>query len=63
MYRGISSSDEAALEIRSLVKTKTPQVHFHHYPAREERYFSRLLAVIRPYLGDLHSGRFVFRLR
>ena len=53
--------DEAALEIRSLVKTNTPQVHFHCHPIRDERHFRRLFAVIRAYLDDMHSARFVFR--
>lgn len=61
LFRETSSVDEAALEIRSLVKTKTPQVHFHRYAARDQRHFRRLFAVIRAYLEDLHSGRFVFR--
>ena len=61
LFRETSAVDETALEIRSLVKTKTPQVHFHRYPARDERHFRRLFAVIRAYLDDLHSGRFVFR--
>ncbi len=61
LFREPSPVDEAALEIRSLVKTKTPQVHFHRYPARDERHFRQLFAAIRAYLDDLHSGRFVFR--
>jgi hypothetical protein len=43
------------------VKTKTPQVHFHHYRSRDEQHFRRLFAVIRAYLDDLDSGQFVFR--
>jgi len=60
-YRHASPVEEAGLEIRSLVKTKVPQVHFHRYPARDERHFGRLFAVIRAYLDDLDTGRFVFR--
>ena len=29
--------------------------------ARNEKHFQRLFAVIRAYLDDLHSGRFLFR--
>jgi putative RecB family exonuclease len=61
LFRPLSPVDEAGLEIRSLVKTKTPQIQFHRYPARSERHFRRLFAVIRAYLDDLHSDRFVFR--
>jgi len=52
---------EAGLEIRSLVKTKIPQVQFHRYEARTERHFRRLFAVIRAYLDDLERGSFVYR--
>lgn len=61
LFRNASSCAEAGLEIRSLVKTKTPQVHFHEYPPRTERHFRRLFAIIRRYLDDLDSGRFVIR--
>ena len=61
LYRHASPIQEAGLEIRSLVKTKVPQVHFHRYPPRDERHLGRLFAVIRAYLDDLDSGRFVFR--
>jgi putative RecB family exonuclease len=36
LFRQASPVREAGLEIRSLVKTKTPQVHFHRYPSRDE---------------------------
>ena len=52
---------ESSLEIRSLIKTKVPQVKLHAYPSRTEAHFHRLLAVIRAYLDDLDSGRFIFR--
>jgi putative RecB family exonuclease len=61
LFRHASLIQEAGLEIRSLVKTKVPQVHFHRYSARGEQHFGRLFAVIRAYLDDLDSGRFVFR--
>jgi putative RecB family exonuclease len=61
LFRKSSPVKEASLEIRSLVKTKVPQVHFHRYPARGERHFQRLFSVIRAYLDNLDSGRFVFR--
>ena len=61
LFRQASPAQEAGLEIRNLVKTKTPQIQFHRYPARTEQHFGRLFAVIREYLDALHSGRFVFR--
>jgi hypothetical protein len=61
LFRQATGMTELALEIRRLVKTKVPQVSFHRWPARTERHFGRLFAVIRAYLDDLHAGRFVFR--
>jgi len=39
LFRRASPIQEVGLEIRSLVKTKAPKVHFH--PARNERHFGR----------------------
>ena len=61
LFRQATGTTESALEIRRLVKTKVPQISFHRWPARTERHFGRLFAVIRAYLDDLHAGRFVFR--
>lgn len=49
------------MEIRNLIKTKIPKVQFHRYAARNEKHLQRLFAVIRAYLDDLHSGKFLFR--
>ncbi len=61
LFRQTTGLNESALEIRRLVKTKTPQVSFHRWPARTGNHFGRLFAVIRAYLDDLYSQRFVFR--
>ena len=61
LLRHNSSAHEAGLEIRSLIKTKIPKVEFHRYDARNEKHFGRLFAVVRAYLDDLDSGRFLFR--
>lgn len=61
LFRHASHEVEADLEIRSLIKTKTPKVETHRYAARQEKHFGRLFAVIRAYLDDLDRGRFVFR--
>ena len=61
LFRAASHSQESALEIRQLVKTKTPCVEVHRHPARTNAHFRRLFAVIRAYLDDLDSGRFIFR--
>jgi len=61
LFRQATGDEEGALEIRSLIKTKTPKIEFHRYPARSDAHFRRLFAVIRAYLDDLDAGRFVFR--
>ena len=61
LFRHTSQRQESALEIRNLMKTKTPKIETHRYPARDERHFRRLFSIIRAYLDDLDSGRFVFR--
>lgn len=52
---------ESGLEIRQLVKTKSPRVESFRYEPRQERHFRRLFALLRAYLDDLHAGRFIFR--
>jgi putative RecB family exonuclease len=59
MYRRASGRDEGGLEIRSLIKTKTPKLDFHRYEPRSERHFRRLFAAIRAYLDDLDRGQYV----
>jgi len=61
LIRHNSAAHEAGLEIRSLVKTKVPKVELHRYAARDEKHFRRLFAVVRAYIDDLDSGRFLFR--
>lgn len=61
LFRQTTGDEEGGLEIRSLVKTKTPKIEFHTYQARREQHFRRLFAVIRAYLDDLARGSFVFR--
>jgi putative RecB family exonuclease len=61
LFRQATGDEEGGLEIRSLVKTKTPKIEFHTYQARREQHFRRLFAVIRAYLDDLDRGSFVFR--
>jgi putative RecB family exonuclease len=61
LFRQASPEPEAGPEIRNRVKTKTPQIQFHRYPARGEQHFRRLFAIIREYLDCLDSGRFCIR--
>jgi putative RecB family exonuclease len=61
LFRQVEQRQEAGLEIRSLVKTKTPKIEFHRYPARTDAHFRRLFSVIREYLNSLECGRFNYR--
>ena len=61
LFRQVTGRTEAGLEIINLVKTKTPKVERHSFPARDKRHFQRLFAVIRAYLDALDSGKFVYR--
>lgn len=61
LFRHASGTPESSLEIRSLVKTKTPRLEVHQHQARTDAHFRRLFAVIRAYLDDLDSQRFIFR--
>ena len=61
LYRHSQGNDEGGLEIRSLVKTKTPKIEFHRYPARTDVHFRRLFSVLREYVDALDAGRFNFR--
>jgi hypothetical protein len=61
LFRRATGRNEDGLEIRSLIKTKTPKIEFHGYPARTEVHFRRLFVVIREYLDALDAGRFNFR--
>ncbi|MCY2993300.1 MAG: PD-(D/E)XK nuclease family protein, partial [Planctomycetota bacterium] len=37
LFRQATGRDEGGLEIRSLIKTKTPKIQFHHYAASTVR--------------------------
>ena len=61
LFRQSTGQQESGLEIRSLVKTKQPQMQTHRYPARRDLHFARLFTLIRAYLDDLDAGRFLYR--
>jgi len=61
LLRQTTSQLESGLEIRSLIKTKTPRLAIHRYSARTEKHFRRLFAVLREYRAAIDTGRFSFR--
>ena len=60
-FRYAAGVDESELQIRRLIKTRQPKIEMHCYSARTEFHFRRLFDVIRAYLNDLDSARFMFR--
>jgi len=61
MFRHTTGREEVGLEIHSLIKTKTPKIEAHHYPARTAAHFRRLFGVLREYLDALDAGRFNYQ--
>lgn len=61
LFRQMANEPEAGLEIRSLIKTKSPKLECHHYAARSDAHFRRFFQLVRAYLDDLDGGRFVYR--
>ena len=61
LFRRTTGCVESELQIRSLIKTKSPKVQTHRYPARSDAQLARLFAVIREYLDAIHAGRFNYR--
>ena len=61
LYRAATQQIESGLQIRSLVKTKTPKIEYREYPARTDSQLRRFFQIVRAYLDDLDRGRFVHR--
>lgn len=61
LFRQAQGVEEAGLEIRSLVKTKTPKIESHCYAPRSDAHFGRFFALIREYLDCLDRGVFNYR--
>ena len=61
LFRSVTGERESELQIRSLIKTKTPKIATHKYESRCDAHFRRLFAVIREYLDALGRGVFNYR--
>ncbi len=59
--REVFGQDESALEIRQLVKTKTPKIVVHRFPPRSEDHFKRFFGIVREYLYCLDRGVYNYR--
>lgn len=58
LFRKVTGKIEDGLEIRSLVKTKTPRIEVHRFGPRHAIHFERLFDVIRAYLDAVSSNRY-----
>ncbi len=61
LFRALSGQKEGGLAIRTLVKTKVPQIIEYRFGPRSDEHLRRLFAVIRAYLEDLRRGDFLYR--
>jgi putative RecB family exonuclease len=61
LYRAATQQVERGLQIRSLIKTKTPKIEYREYPARTESQLRRFFQIVRAYLDDLDRKQFVHR--
>lgn len=61
LVRQITGRVEHSLEIRQLVKGKSPRLERYQYPPITEQQLRRFFAVVRAYLAALDRGEFVFR--
>ena len=61
LFRALSGRKEKGLQIRSLVKTKTPRIVTSSFPARTKQQILRLFEVIEAYLNDIRGCNFLYR--
>ena len=61
LFRHLSGQRESGLQIRSLIKTKTPKIAFHTYAPRTDVHYRRFFRLVRAYVDDLDKSRFVYR--
>lgn len=61
LVRHIYGRKESSLEIRQLVKTKTPKIATHCYSPRSDEHFARFFGIVREYLDALDRGVFNYR--
>ena len=58
LVREVLGIDESALEIRQLVKTKTPKLVVHRYAPRTDEHFERFFGIVKEYLDSIDRGIF-----
>jgi len=61
LIREVFGRDESELQVRQLVKTKTPKIVTHRFPPRSDDHFKRFFGLVREYLDTLDKGIFNYR--
>jgi len=61
LVRAFYGYDESELQVRQLVKTKTPKIVTHRFPPRSDEHFVRFFEIVREYLDALDRGVFNYR--
>jgi hypothetical protein len=61
LIREALGREESALEVRQLVKTKTPKIVTHRFPPRTDEHFERFFGLVREYLNALDRKIFNYR--
>jgi putative RecB family exonuclease len=61
LFRQATGLRESQIEIRQLIKTKTPKIAIHIFPPRTDEHFERFFAVVREYLAAIQRRRFNYR--
>ena len=61
LVRAFYGYDESALEVRQLVKTKTPKIVTHKFPPRSDEHIDLFFNIVREYLDALDRGVFNYR--
>lgn len=56
LYRHVTGQTEAGLEVRTLVRTKIPQIQFQRFPTRSINHFRRLVAVATAFRNAIRAG-------
>ncbi len=61
LVRAFYGYDESELQVRQLVKTKSPKIVTHRFPPRSDEHFERFFNIVREYLEALDRGVFNYR--
>jgi len=61
LVRTFYGFDESELQIRQLVKTKTPKIVTHRFPPRTDEHFDRFFGIVKEYLDALDRNVYNFR--